>query len=530
MILGTASQTIGQTDPGTDNLTHQWTFDDGTADDQVGTVNGTLVDGASVADGVLNTSNGGHVELDGSALAINTYSELTVEAWFTSTPEANTGYHFLYYFGDTNADGLGELCTGYTPVRGADQAYSQALISTGDGEPGALSTEFDNGNLHHVVITIDASTLYYYVDGKIMSSTPINGNSLANVSTNFAYFAKGGWANDPTWYGEIDEINIYDQALSGDNVAYLFEQKSSLQSVDPGTSSLTHQWTFEDGTANDVIGNVDGTLVDGATIAEGALNTTSGGHVELDATELAINTYTQLTVETWFTSSAEANNGFHFLYYFGGSDGNGRNFTGFTPARGNDVSRVMLSTTADELGINSSEFDSGNLRHVVCAIDETDLYLYVDGNLIKTLPIGNNTLANIENQLAYFAKGGWENDPTWMGELHKISIYNEALTAENAKYLYDLGPDDYSTSIQPTNSINQNVYVNNNKIVAEFKASKGGDAVIEVYNMGGAAVVTEQFSANAGANIKEIDTNLPTGVYIVSITVDGETSYSKIVK
>ena len=85
LSLSISPLTMAQTDPGTANLTHQWTFDDGTADDNVGTVNGTLMGSANISDGALNT-NGGYVELDGAALAINTYSEMTVSACQNNLP------------------------------------------------------------------------------------------------------------------------------------------------------------------------------------------------------------------------------------------------------------------------------------------------------------------------------------------------------------------------------------------------------------------------------------------------------------
>ncbi|MHB9142497.1 MAG: hypothetical protein ACYC25_11535, partial [Paludibacter sp.] len=118
--MGLSVQTMAQTYPGTANLTHQWTFDNGTADDMVGTVNGVLSDGATVSDGVLNTIDGGIVTLDAAALAINTYTQLTVEAWFTPAAGINNGFHFLYYFG--NSDGNGREFTGYTPSRGGDDS------------------------------------------------------------------------------------------------------------------------------------------------------------------------------------------------------------------------------------------------------------------------------------------------------------------------------------------------------------------------------------------------------------------------
>lgn len=441
MTLGISVQLMAQTDPGTTNLKHKWVFEDGTANDIVGTANGTLMGNATVSSGALNTTTGGYVNLDPAAVGVHTYSELTVEAWYKSEAGGNGGYHFLYYFG--NSDGGGNNFTGYTPARGDDR--SRAMFSAGGGEAGVNSTEFDDGRLHHLVCVINATTLSYYMDGVLFNTVSTGTNLLSKIGqgngTYFAYFCKGGWP-DPDWKGLINEISVYDKALNAENVKYLYNlHKEDIGATDPGIANLKHQWTFDDGSATDIVGGVNGVLNGAATVSAKALNTTAGGHVVLDAAALAVNTYTELTVESWFTPSAGANTGFHFLYYFGNSDGGGNHFTGFTPARGNDFSRVMIDTGAGEKGLHGTEYDDGRMHHVVSVVNATTITYYIDGILLGSSNIGTSALANVGNQFAYFAKGGWSADPTWKGMVHKISMYNKALTASDVKYLYNIGPE-----------------------------------------------------------------------------------------
>lgn len=441
MVVGISVQTKAQIDPGTANLKHKWSFEDGTANDVVGTANGTLNGNATVAGGVLNTTTGGFVNLDPAAVGVHTYSELTVEAWYTSVAGGNGGYHFLYYIGNSN--GGGNNFTGYTPARGDDR--SRLMFSAGGGEAGVNSTEFDDGRLHHLVCVIDATTLSYYMDGVLFNTVSTGTNLLSKIGTGagtyFAYFCKGGWP-DPDWKGTISEISMYDKALTFDNVKYLYDlHKEVITPTNPGIANLKHQWTFDDGTANDVVGNVHGTLNGAATLSAKALNTTAGGFVNLDAAALAVNTYTELTVESWFTASKGANTGFHFLYYFGNSDGNGNHFTGYTPARGEDVSRAMMDTGSGEKGVRGTEYDDGKMHHAVSVINATTISYYIDGILLGTAPLGTAVLSGVGTQFAYFCKGGWNNDPTWKGMTHKISMYDKALTAGDVKYLYSIGSE-----------------------------------------------------------------------------------------
>jgi len=539
MILGISVKTMAQTDPGTANLKHQWKFDDG-ANDNVGTLNGTLMGTATVANGDLITGDAGWVEFDAAALAINTYSELTVSAWFTSIAKANTGFHFLYYFG--NSDGNGNHFTGYTPARGND--VSRLMLNT-NGESIVDDTEFDDGILHHVVCIVDAAIVSYYLDGNLVNSTPVGNSKLADVGTQFAYIAKGGW-NDPNWKGLLHEISVYDKALTADNVKYLYSLNAPVPviPVEPGTANLKHQWTFDDGTATDVVAGVNGTLSGpDVSFSDKALNL-AGGYVSLDGAALAIKTYKELTVESWFTSTAGANNGYHFLYYFGKTNDFGHYFLGFTPDRdGNPgkCGRTMISTGDGGNGedgqavVNTPLFNDGRQHQMVCVIDSIDvnnknITAYLDGNLLGTNSLSANTLSKIGTEFAYFGKGGWGGDPTFKGLLHKISMYDKALTPANVKSLYNAGPEALGTVVNQTRKVTQKVYVNNNQIVAEFESINGASAQIDVYNTQGALLSSEKFGCNAGLNNKTVSANYPAGIYVVRLSVAGQTGYTKIVK
>lgn len=214
------------TDPGTANLTHSWTFEDGTANDYVGGANGTLMGGAFIEDGALLTANLNQwMAMPADVIELNAYPEVTLEAWFISVPQANTGFHMLVYFGNT-VNTVGNDYYFFTPARQDDQ--SRAAISCGvvtspwTGESGANGPEYDDGELHHMVSTLTATEITLYIDGVLTGSSPLAANnSIAALSTAFAYLAKGGYDGDPTWQGLIPEFNIYNKALSADEVLFL---------------------------------------------------------------------------------------------------------------------------------------------------------------------------------------------------------------------------------------------------------------------------------------------------------------------
>jgi hypothetical protein len=217
-------------DPGTANLKHQYTFEDGTAKDSAGPAHGVLVGGAAVVDGALVTAAQDQwMEMPGKTIALNTYEAVTLAAWYTPKAGANTGYTMLAYFGDS-VNGLGANGYFFSPARGDN--VSRTAISIGNtsapwsAESGANGPEYDDGKLHLVVSTIDATTIRLYLDGVLRASTPLSAaNKISGISQNLAYLAKGGYSADPEWIGAIQEFRIYNKALLPGEVRFLAGQR-----------------------------------------------------------------------------------------------------------------------------------------------------------------------------------------------------------------------------------------------------------------------------------------------------------------
>lgn len=233
ILILTGSLFAQGVDPGTENLTHSWTFDDGTANDYVGGANGTLMGGengiAQIWEGSLFTAYPDQwMEIPADQIAINTYDEITVTIWFYPIENANTEYNMLIFFGDTLNDQLGINYYFVTPTRGNDS--SRAGIGCGPPETTspwtyesyASGPEFDDGELHHYVSTLTNDSITLYIDGELSDIAPLDtNNSIDRISPAFAYLSKGGYGVDPTWMGEILEFNIYNRALSSEEVLFL---------------------------------------------------------------------------------------------------------------------------------------------------------------------------------------------------------------------------------------------------------------------------------------------------------------------
>jgi hypothetical protein len=432
-------------DPGTGNLRHQYTFEDGTAKDSVGGADGVLVGGAAVVDGAMvTTAQDQWMEMPGSVIAMNTYAEVSIAAWYTPTAGANPGWSMLAYFGDS-LNGLGSNGFFITTARADDK--SRAAISIGDvatpwaSESGADGPEYDDGKPHLMVSTINATDITLYIDGVLIASTSLSAtNKISGISPNFAYLAKGGYSGDPEWIGAIQEFRIYDKALSAGEVLYLAETTPK----DPGTGNLRHEYTFEDGTAKDSVGGADGVLVGGAAVVDGAMVTTAQDQwMEMPGSVIAMNTYAEVSIAAWYTPTAGANPGWSMLAYFGDSlNGLGSNGFFITTARADDKSRAAISIGdvatpwASESGADGPEYDDGKPHLMVSTINATDITLYIDGVLIASTSLSaTNKISGISPNFAYLAKGGYSGDPEWIGAIQEFRIYDKALSAGEVGYL-----------------------------------------------------------------------------------------------
>jgi hypothetical protein len=247
-------------DPGTVYLTHSWTFNDGTANDYIGGANGTLMGNAEIYLGsLLTVTRSAWMEMPADIIAINTYDEITIEAWYIPVENGNTTTSYwtmLAYFGNTLANGMGVDDYFMTAARGDNK--SRTAISCGvytatpwSGESGADGPQYDDGYLHHMVSTLDTSTITLYIDGMLRARTNLSAkNKIDSLSTAYAYLAKSGYDGDSTWVGEILEFNIYNKALDTTEVLFLFNKGVSSTSVDKKIAALPEDYRLSQNYSN----------------------------------------------------------------------------------------------------------------------------------------------------------------------------------------------------------------------------------------------------------------------------------------
>lgn len=234
------------------DMTHRYTFNDGTALDSVGDDDGTLMGAATISGGQLILPGGGggaaatnFLNLPGPSIAINTYPALTLELW-SAQNTLNQTFSMTAVLGGTWAtNGVGRDYVMIATTRG-DDVSKGAIANTPDGtapwedEKGSTGAEKNDLLQHYYALTVSATQVGYYIDGVLQGALqPLGTTTLAGLSTQFAYLGKGVYTSDGTVAGVINEFRISDNALSAADI-----QDSFLAGPRPGAAPVPEPSTF----------------------------------------------------------------------------------------------------------------------------------------------------------------------------------------------------------------------------------------------------------------------------------------------
>lgn len=210
----------------TANLVALWHFDENTgttANDSTANSNDGTVYGASWVDGKLGKA----LSFDGNDYVIVPDSSLlepdriTVEAWVKSsgTP-GNYRYIVSKYLptkpGNYSSYGL------YTANSGGLKFYI-GLSSTWVASPDAGTGIWD-GNWHHIAGTYDGSAVKLYVDGEPVAGAGSTTSDIEYEGTGDLFI--GAYTTTSYCFsGTIDEVRIWDGALTADEIFYSYNNE-----------------------------------------------------------------------------------------------------------------------------------------------------------------------------------------------------------------------------------------------------------------------------------------------------------------
>ncbi|WP_370479011.1 LamG domain-containing protein [Tamlana flava] len=205
---------------------------------------------------------------------------------------------------------------------------------------------------------------------------------------------------------------------------------------------LKHSYTFDDGTANDIVGEahgaIRGTIQSEGKVIDGLFVTYDQGQfIELPADKIKINEYSAITLEAFILASKGSDT--KMISFFGNSTGNfGTDYIAQW-VHNNEFSWTGISCNNDIAPwetitqVSGKSLQDDAYHHIVTTFDNQEIKYYIDGTLVgkqTTLGHKSNIIANLSNNLAYLCRSGYLREQTWLGGIDEFNIYEGILDAE----------------------------------------------------------------------------------------------------
>lgn len=257
MALNSAAQTCAPAPPGL----LSWWAAEGSGNDSVGTNTGTLVGGLTFTNGEVGQAfsfdgvDDYVIVSDSPSLNFGTNQDFSIEAWIR--PQASlTTFDVMTIVDKRNAPdpthGIGyeiALIGGRLECRISDS------IADAGTSFGAAGPDLRDGNFHHVAVTLVRNSTngsHYYVDGvAVLTFNPTaESGDLANGQPLRIgnHPTPGVFAN---FKGRIDELSIYNRALSTAEVQAIYNAGSAGKCLNPASPFIVSQPTNQTVTVGD---------------------------------------------------------------------------------------------------------------------------------------------------------------------------------------------------------------------------------------------------------------------------------------
>jgi hypothetical protein len=208
---------VTPTDPGTTGLVAYYPFN-GNANDTVGGHNGTIVGTPTYATGKIGQAiqlNGVDQMVDVGAVGISGAAPRTVSGWAKSNSTTMPDWTNIFGFTGTDDANLNGRSFDIE-LRGGQLQF---CIHVYGWEDNILPLDLD---WHHLAATYDGTTIRWYGDGRYINSYERSGTNALNTEDTVHMGQRGDTGEAGNFFpGKIDDVKIWNRALSGAQIAWL---------------------------------------------------------------------------------------------------------------------------------------------------------------------------------------------------------------------------------------------------------------------------------------------------------------------
>lgn len=325
-----------------------------------------------------------------------------------------------------------------------DESHNRWMMITSSANTARSSEITEDTEEHHLVVTIDGTTVKFYFDGEDIT---VDGDIDALPACTEPLYIGSDKDNARCWDGVIDEVRIYSRALGAEEIAYDYNEGYGRR-YPMRLDDLELWMPFFDGEGaapQDYSGNGNDGVITGATYTDGF---PFPRHIWLANKALhfdGVDDYVQNLGCSNLPTGASDPFTLLFWVYLPEAEADGAVFAGFGHSDTDGKARYILRYNGHIYfwGLNADvdslmAFDVGLWQQIAVVADASNLVIYKNGSAIITAarPSLNDTAQEYSIGKAT-VPAGWQN--YLKGIIDEVRIYSRTLSAEEIAYDWNSG-------------------------------------------------------------------------------------------
>ena len=497
--------------------------EDGNWSDATGVNDGTNSGSIYTSSGMIN----GAYSFDGTNDYVSTTLQITsvpvsLSVWIKTSASV---FQIIY--------ATGYAASGYNiGIRLYIDATGHIGFSGSGADDIRTTTAYNDGNWYHVVGTMDSSSLSkLYVDGSYYGSLSDN----TPTDTNYLYIGAypTGYGSTNRFNGVIDEVAIFDYALSTSDVSYLYNSgiPGSAQQY-PYTSASASNFTitvtdyWDNSTINNAwayIGSTNYTTANGTIITNILDNSTSLHNIIIGGSDHFNRDYDNVNVSTNLEADLYGSDVMFRAYEAVTGDEISANFTVGTTTKTQNESFYLTPGITYTVFVTSNSYYGVNQSFNVSGVDNktVDVAGLYDAEFV-VIPrdiLNNNTINGSNITLS---------NSTFGYNVTVSGVFNATFYVVDGNYLLEIVAPNrsyYSENVTVTNgSITHYAYLYAFNSIWVYAFRQSDSVAIQNFNVT-VNNATVQYNATGALGVVRLSL-IPSGVYTVIVGATGYTSAS----
>src|SRR2546421_12601320 len=322
-------------------------------------------------------------------------------------------------------------------LQGEGGIVLDSYVVTTSGQSNASGGSIPIGVWTHVALTYDAAsgTQTVYVNGVSVGTTSLPPSSTLIQTNADVCIGRECTSNPRPFNGLIDEVEVFDRALSASEIAALYTAGGAgkCRTCTSAPSGMINWWKAE-GNASDSQDSRDGTPQGGTTFAPGEVGQAfnfdgSTGYIDLGAQNL-LGGFTQVTIDAWvYPAPFESYEG---IIYPGPTN---IWWIQLTPAA---QVRFAINNAASGSADSTNTIPANQWTHLALTWDGETARLYINGVQDPTTLATSGAIPDDSgNTKAIGSRGGI--DQFFNGLIDEVEIFTRALSIEEIQNIYAAG-------------------------------------------------------------------------------------------